>query len=358
MDYYRGEDFPRQMRGMQGYFSRFPDQPNSSKTLMLIGTFKFALTLFPPPEPDLFLHSNDDRLRYLFAVAKHLDAALFTPSGLWDAQGRALCVVDGKPDPQAIMPGIYIPAPQPSEMFRYQGGTKPNPPSPPVERIARRALCLMAVSYRGMTERSEDSLEKSAQDLQDLLDWIQTTGIASELEEAETNLICQPRPSGMQEEMLRVEWTVEAAAVLAWGLGKLELPAYDKQASVGDVARAIGFLSPQAANAFITQAALRSPAEILRLSTQLLAIHWRLREQRVRPGRRNFQAESQNAWYGRMPRTGVRFINGDLAVGECAIDDATDIATSTLQMAIQERHQAINWLCGASEIYSQTNTQT
>ncbi len=357
-DYYAGSDFAKQMRGMQGYFSRFPNQPNLRKTLMLIDTFRFGMSLFPAPEPDLVLQSGDSRLRYLFAVVKHLDGAIFTPSGLWDAQGRGLCVANGKPDPQAQMPGIFVAAPHPSEMYRFQGGTKPNPPSPSAGRIAKRALCLMAVSYRGMQERDPCSPQEFEREQKDLLDWIGATGISEEFEEEETNLICQPRPSGMPEEMTRVEWNIEATAVLAWALGKLELSAYDQQAEVGQVAKAIGFLSTQAAIAFINEAALRPAAEIERLSTQLLAIHWRLREQRLRPRRMNFETESQKAWYGRMPRTGVRFIDGDLAVGDRAIHDATDVATTTLQLAVQQRHQAINWLCGASEVYSKTDTRT
>ena len=75
---------------MQGYFSRFPQNQNTGPIMCLIASFRFSITTFPPPEPELFIESDDPRLPYVFAVVKHLDGVIFTPSSLRDAAGKPL----------------------------------------------------------------------------------------------------------------------------------------------------------------------------------------------------------------------------------------------------------------------------
>jgi hypothetical protein len=142
---------------MQGYFSRFPEAPQKGRIMLLIEAFRFALTLWPVPEPDLYIDSEDPRLRYVFAVAKHLDAALFLPSGLRDASGRLLYGAEPA-DPTAIMPAIYhdVPVKPRSERTRADFGSVPNvgdPPPPTAARVARRACALAAVTGRALLEQ-------------------------------------------------------------------------------------------------------------------------------------------------------------------------------------------------------------
>src|SRR5688572_14383331 len=46
-DYYAGADWATQVNGMQGYFARFPENENTGRIMLLIQSFRFALTLFP-----------------------------------------------------------------------------------------------------------------------------------------------------------------------------------------------------------------------------------------------------------------------------------------------------------------------
>src|SRR5262249_8247043 len=101
--YYSEPNWSKQMNGMRGYFSRFPESPNKNKVLMLTTTFCFSLgTNF---EPD-FEADGDQRVSVLFAVAELLDGVLFTPSSLRDAKGRILFSADGEEeeDPNAVWP--------------------------------------------------------------------------------------------------------------------------------------------------------------------------------------------------------------------------------------------------------------
>ena len=357
-DYYAGKDFPRQLNGMQGYFSRFPDTAVKSRIMMLIGSFQFGLSMFPSPEPELYLDSSDERLKFVFAVVKHLDGAIFVPSGLRDAAGRVLYDAGGRTDPAAVMPGIYVDAPQPSEMPLYKGGMKPNPRSPEVGRIARRALCLAAVWFRAALEREDGTPESLEDSRQEFLEWVVGVGIGGELEPVEKNLLEQPIGTGDAQELMRAEWAVEAAGVLAWVVGAYELPRYDEQVNVGVLGKALGLSTVERGKEFLAGARMRSAAEIETLSRQLLGIHWRLREQRLRPGRKEFEKESQDSWFGKLPLDGVTFVDGDLAIGGVGISAAQRDAYTVCTLAVQQRHKAINWVCGDSVVYSKTDTQT
>src|SRR5262249_38617990 len=151
-NYYDGPDWPRQVRGMQGYFSRFPGIGERPEILRLIGTFRFALaTSF---EPDLFIDGDDDRLAYVFAVANHLDGVIFTPSSLRDASGRILIAAGGEYDPNAVMPQMPVekPAAAQAEEAPTAEMDEEEPEPPTAERVARRTLALAAVTARGLLE--------------------------------------------------------------------------------------------------------------------------------------------------------------------------------------------------------------
>jgi hypothetical protein len=357
-DYYAGEDFPKQMRGMQGYFSRFPANDLTPRIMLLIASFRFSVTLFPSPEPDLFLDSKDERLKYLLAVVRQLDGVIFTPSGLRDAAGRVLCSAAREPDPKAVIPAIRMQAPARSAMPLYKGGTAPNPPSPTASRVARRALCLAAVAWRGMLEREHAAVESLESARAEFLQWVEAVGIGDELEPDEWRLLQTPVGKGDSQEYMDAEWRFEGAALLGWAIGRVNLPTYDVQADVGKIGQALGLATPERGRSFLTDPTLRPVNEVEALSTQILGIHWRLRELRVRPGNCDFERKSQDAWFGKLPLEGIQFKNGDLAIGEYAVGDAPEHVLLPCVMTVQERHRAINWLCGDSPIYSQTDTPT
>src|SRR5262245_3907241 len=63
--YYSGDDWAAQMTGMQGFFSQFPENANTARIMLLIQSFRFGLTTFPPPVPEFDLDSDDPRRSYL-----------------------------------------------------------------------------------------------------------------------------------------------------------------------------------------------------------------------------------------------------------------------------------------------------
>lgn len=72
----------------------------------------------------------------------------------------------------------------------------------------------------------------------------------------------------------------------------------------------------------------------------------------------DFVEFSRNCWIGTFDITNFRVINRDLAIGDQAIADATSDEVGRVHSIAMERHQAINWLLGYSDIYSETDTST
>lgn len=94
------------------------------------------------------------------------------------------------------------------------------------------------------------------------------------------------------------------------------------------------------------------------MQKHLLAFHWRLRDFSVRPAAMDFVQFSRDCWFGGFDIAQFRVIGNDLALGDQAISEASQEDVSSAQSTATERHLAINWLMGYSEIYSQTDTST
>lgn len=360
--YYAGGDWIRQMDGMRGYFSRFPENENTQQVMLLIASFRFAISLFPAPEPELHVESDDPRLAYVFAVAKHLDGALFTPSALRDASGRVLLgAVEA--DPSAIMPAVFkqvVGVPR-SDRPRDQHGTRPSdddprPPTP--RRVARRACALAAVASRALLEQ-EDPADPGVEETRGrILNWVKESNLGDELEPDERKLLQSPLGRPPRGDVVGATWRLEGLGVLAWALGQAELPPYDGLVEPGVLLRAVHILDANGAIGMIESASLRPAAELRRLRERMFAVHWRVTDFRLKRAAMNFEEFARIAWFGPLDLDGLRLVDGDLAVGAHPIAAARADAVSTVSSAALERHLAINWLVGDAEVYSRTDVST
>jgi hypothetical protein len=360
VDYYQGADFPQQMQGMQGYFSRFPENGNTALTMRLIASFRFSLSLLS--EPDLHIDSDDERLRYVLAVVKHLDGAIFTPSSLRDAAGRVLYGTSD-PDPAAVMPRILkeVPSGPRDQLPRSQGGTQPDPDDPArpaAARVARRACALAAVCGRALLEQ-EDPADPGVEETRRRIEtWVNDIGIADELEPDEWKILQLPLGAPPRQDAVNATWRLEGLGVLAWALQRFDLPPHDELVNPAQLLRSMGILDVDAARALIAGPALRSRGEVEAMGHRLFAVHWRARSFRIRPQAMNFAEFAKTAWFGPLDVTELRMIGGDLAVGDVAIGDAEPDRVGALESSAMERHLAINWLNGYSVIYSETDIST
>jgi hypothetical protein len=248
---------------MQGYFSRFPDTDRKPMALWLTTTLQFALGTLFDPDADT---ENDPRLEVLYALTEMLDGVLFTPSSLRDAHGRILFGKGGEDeeDPDAVWPRVLgqVSAAEPfgaaiHERSRPKTAAEQEcearPPLP--ERVARRALALKAVTKRAFLE-PDARTPAAGRKYRDLLDWISTIGIGDELEPEEWEVLQRPLGRLDPRQYVDSSWRLEGLVVLAWVLGKFEIPPHDDLVSRGALWRSLGLLNAKDARALLTNPAL------------------------------------------------------------------------------------------------------
>ncbi len=146
--------------------------------------------------------------------------------------------------------------------------------------------------------------------------------------------------------------------MLAWALGWMELPPYDELADPPTQFDALSLHDAARAQELIDRATLLSSEEIEALNEHLLAFHWRMVNFRLRPEAMDFVEFSKNCWFGSFDIDKFRVRDGDLVIGSKPIHRADHQTLSICGSIAQERHLAINWLKGESEIYSETDTST
>ncbi|WP_442485374.1 DUF4272 domain-containing protein [Aeoliella sp. SH292] len=354
-DYYDGPKWPLQVSGMQNYFSQFPENSAKPDVLRLIRTFRFSLAV---RQDDLDINSTDERLEMVFAVCRHLDGAIFTPSSLRDAKGRILIDATGAADPRAVLP--FIPESDANSTTSNEEGDEEEVEiSPPTaDRVARRTLALTAVAARGSLELDGPQMTDADVHRQRILHWIEDANVGSELEPDEWKALQRPVGTLDQRAFIDSMWRVEGLVVLAWALKLHPLPPYDTLVTPPELYQSIGLFDGQRASRLLAEPDLRSSAELDTLQRQLLAFHWRMRDFSLRPQPMDFVAFSKKCWFGSFDISPFRIIDNDLAIGETAISRTSPDEISRVNSIAAERHLAINWLLGYSPVYSETDTST
>lgn len=216
---------------------------------------------------------------------------------------------------------------------------------PPAGRVARRALVLAAVAYRAYLERHADVHEAEDSRVQ-ALSWLAAVGAQSEAEIDELEVLETPVGQMDESTVVDASWRGQGAAVLAWALGRYELPGYDQPADPAAVGEALGFLD-DGADDVLRAATLRRHEELEQLAERLLTVHWRIRQFREDGRPMDFASGP-----GFLQRDGLRYVGGDLAIGELSISATDDQALSRALGLVRERQHAANWLCGDDPVYS------
>lgn len=216
---------------------------------------------------------------------------------------------------------------------------------------------MTAVVCRSFLEDGEDVQEEEEMRLKTLA-WINALSITEELEPQEKHLLETPVGLLTREQRLPYTWQSEGLGVLAWALQKYELPAYDEFVTPTEIADSLYFLEDRARE-LLEAPRLREASEIHQFGELMFSLHWRLRDfMQIDPKPMDFQKVAREAWFGPLEIRGLRLINGDLAMGNEAISTATDEVRFKCIGIACERHQAVNWLLGHDEIYSEVTTDT
>lgn len=187
-----------------------------------------------------------------------------------------------------------------------------NRPSP--ARVAKRALVLCAVTMRAIAEAEAESAgDTYAQSRA----WLTAHGLDEELEPRERAFLDSALGTASDEEVAGGSWRAEGLAVLAWALGVAEVPGPEEEADPMEIWTALDFLS-DGRPAILDYPALRTPAEIAAQNT--------------------------------------RFTTGLLALEKEIISGQADESVMKALRATREREQALRWLRGDAETYSDVET--
>ena len=259
---------------------------------------------------------------------------------------------------------------------------QPIPPSP--ERVARRALVLAALAYRGALESDPDDEELRRQ----LVRWVDVLNLGDELEPHERDLLRTLIGRADERDINAALWRLEGLAVLAWSLRCSDLPAYDERMDCTEVPPSVGFSESllcahdtSIARNLLQHAALRPASEISRFASHITIVSWRLRQLRLNrealalvdmhpelkqsiPFTPALRPMDFAAYLRRYPMfkeqwlEGLRFVGGDLAIGANSVTEAPLEQVNDCTSIAEERQIAAYWLQGDKRVYSEVSPDT
>lgn len=239
-------------------------------------------------------------------------------------------------------------------MSEFESEPEPTPPS--AERVACRALVLTAMAARSYVE-GEGPGDDSTAFQRDLLHWLELVGAATECEPRERRVLVAPIGTLTQAEAINAGWDAEAMVVLAWALGRAELPSFSQTCKPRAVGDALGFWSARD-HSVLAAPTLRDPEEIGALADQLFAVHWRLREFYLNPVPLDFRDIAERASFGPLDVSRLPFVEGDLAIDGVPLALVQDERWRDCLRIAGERHRAANWLLGFEPLYSEVTADT
>jgi hypothetical protein len=229
-----------------------------------------------------------------------------------------------------------------------------NPPD--ANRVAARALVLSAVSFRGLVERDAHHPEAEER-RQKVVDWLDSIGVADEMEPAEVALLSTPLGRLDQKATMNATWKSEGMVVLAWALNHAKLPPAHAECEPSDIANGIGFLAERS-NTPVHSPRMRDWSEIELWAETYLTLHWRLRRFSLKPEPMDYVQFVSKCTWGPLRLDCVETLDSDLAIHGARIDKVEASVFRRTLSVTQERHQAFNWLLGIEPVYSQVTTDT
>jgi hypothetical protein len=224
-------------------------------------------------------------------------------------------------------------------------------------RVARRSLVLSAAACRGSIDHGAG--DPDAESLRErMLEWLGALDLWNEVEPGEQGILHAALGTLDQKAVIRYSWCVEGLAVLAWALGRFDLPAHDEQVDPYAVTDAVWFLSEDARD-IVTEATLRSHPELEAYRELMYAIHCRLRVSTHDTEPKNFKKWTERSWLDALQLKPEGVIAGhELSIGGKPIHEAEEDRRRECQSIAFERHRAIIWLFEGHSKYWATPVDT
>jgi hypothetical protein len=226
---------------------------------------------------------------------------------------------------------------------------------------------LMSVMSQWTPEERSRFATDTAQMFMQNIDHLKAAGLWRDVEEDERKFLQAGIDQIGAQQRIDASWLAESIVCLLWALQIVpELPSYDQEASH----EAVKALPATSVKELIKQAHLRPQEEIKKQRDIAELWHWRSRTRRLQEeGQLNGQlfggqtieqiiafSASKGAENGDLPRP----IGSDFPAMGKSYRDLSSEEFHMLTSIAQERHKALNWLCGLSPSgrWSDTPTET
>lgn len=352
-------NWPVQIEGMQNFVGGFEmTEEVRQKMMSLIRVLKCSIGIMTDPE---IASGDDSRLDLMHDVARLMDAIFFVPDAILDAEFLPLAAADGNFSTQAKFPdfpqGVPVAAEIKIDRNEPVEEIELNPPN--ADRVAKRALALVAVAARGLIDMNLSQGLTPAYTHESLIEWTEGLSLHDEFEPAEVAIIKTAPEQLNKQDVMNSIWRLEGLAVLAWALGVHELPAYDCVVDTDTLFSKLGFRQDDSvAHELLSNPVLASANKLETYNNQIFSYHWRMTDFRVRPMEIDFKKMETECWFGPLDLSWATFANNDLVLSGQPIAEADSNLIGLAGSIAMERHIASNWLIGHSVVYSETDAST
>jgi hypothetical protein len=221
-----------------------------------------------------------------------------------------------------------------------------HPPS--AERIHKRALALAYLACRAMIDGDPNpSAPKMAEAIRTFVAGVRLEDV---LEPAESRLVNAPFGAFREFEREETSWTVEGVAVLAWAIGKTELPPYWCNCNGATVSVALGMFRPETRET-LGESRLRDANEIEMCALSYLVLNQRIGQYIASPGRMNLAVRLRDPNSPHLLVEGIELIDDDLAIDGLPLSQVEAERFGEVAQIVRERFNALKWLQGYSAWY-------
>lgn len=220
---------------------------------------------------------------------------------------------------------------------------------PPLAVVVSRAFASCALAMRAQLDTHDDPAAVGLI-VEQARGWLAQHGFDRVLDRDESAAMAASVGELTPAQRARYGMLGEAAAVLAWGLRRMALPAPEQPCDAADAAEALGFLTDEGA-ALATQARLRDRDETASYADIAGALHWRIQRQLTEPGPLLMSRWRSDQLQWPEAVTAAQFHDEDLAKDGRAITTLGDGELLQWLQVAAERHRASLWLLGQQRDY-------
>jgi hypothetical protein len=231
-------------------------------------------------------------------------------------------------------------------------------PPPSADKVARRALILSVIACRGIVDGDKENSDDAAKLANRSYQWLLTLGLETDFSDWERTIFNTPFGQLANQDRVNASWLSEAVVVLAWSLGKSDLPDFSEQCDPAASANTLGFLQSFEATALNSPALL--PSEALQEYNEFVYnVHWRVRDFSLNKKSYDFESLAKKAWGDPVIRHGLTLSEKDISLQGVPLSKTAESIWRPFASITRERHQASNWLIGyASEDFYEVTTDT